>query len=228
MNRQPSTLAQLEAVLFDLDGTLLDTAQDLALSLNTLLIEKGKSELPYEHIRPMVSNGGNAMITLGFKTTQGTEEHQALFNRLLDIYAKQLTKHTQPFPGIEPLLACLDQFDLPWGIVTNKPSRFSLPIMEQLALQPACSAIVCADQVTQRKPHPESMLLACEQIGCNPLRTLYVGDHLRDIEAGRNAGMLTVAALYGYIEKEDQPASWNADFYIDHPDELIELLHTYL
>lgn len=219
---------RLTAVLFDLDGTLLDTARDLAHALNSLLREQGRSTLDYEQIRSVVSNGGNAMVSLGFGTTPETEEHQALYRRLLDIYEQQLTKYTTPFPGITALLSTLEQFELPWGVVTNKPSAYSLPIMERMKFEPPCSTIICADQVKQRKPHPESMLKACATIGCAPEQTLYVGDHQRDIDAGRNAGMLTAAALYGYIEPGDDPLSWQADFYIEHPDELTELLHSLL
>lgn len=218
----------IEAVLFDLDGTLLDTARDLAHALNTLLQQEDKPALPYDNIRRVVSNGGNAMVTLGFGTHSGTPEHETLYQRLLNIYGGQLADHTCPFPGIEALLRTLGQLQLPWGVVTNKPSAYTLPLMEQIALSPPCSAIVCSDQVEQRKPHPEAMFLACELIGCNPEQTLYVGDHLRDIEAGRNAGMRTIAALYGYIEEGDDPLDWHADHYIQHPDELTQLIHNTL
>lgn len=220
------SLQPVKAVLFDLDGTLLDTARDLAHALNTLLQQEGKAALPYDNIRRVVSNGGNAMVALGFGTLTGTPEHEALYHRLLNIYGEQLANYTRPFPGIEVLLSTLDQFQLPWGVVTNKPSAYALPLMEQISLTPPCSAIVCSDQVQQRKPHPEAMFLACEQIGCQPEQTLYVGDHLRDIEAGRNAGMQTIAALYGYIEEDDNPDDWHADHYIQHPEELTQLIHS--
>lgn len=216
----------LKAVLFDLDGTLLDTARDLANALNRLLIEEQLDPLPFETIRDVVSNGGNAMVSLGFGTDAGTDRHQKLYLRLLDLYAQDLTSHTAPFPGINALLATLDQFAIHWGVVTNKPSHYTLPIMERMALYPPCSAIVCADQVKNSKPHAEPLLKACELINCSPGQTLYVGDHQRDIEAGRRAGMKTVAALYGYIEAQDNPNQWGADYTIDHPDELTELIHT--
>ncbi len=216
----------ITTILFDLDGTLLDTAQDLAQALNRLLLEEGTAPLPYPSIREVVSNGGNAMISLGFNTRINTKRHQQLYRRLLDLYSENLTQHTMPFPGIEALLATLDQFELSWGVVTNKPSQYTLPIMQHMALSPRCSAIVCADQVKNSKPHAEPMLKACEIIGCNPQQAIYVGDHRRDIEAGHNAGMRTVAALYGYIEANDNPKEWDADYYIDHPDELTQLLHS--
>ncbi len=216
----------INTVLFDLDGTLLDTARDLANALNRLLEEEGKVPLPFETIRNVVSNGGNALVRLGFNSEIDSERHLHLYQRLLNLYEQNLTQHTVPFPGIEALLATLDQFDLSWGVVTNKPSKYTLPIMEKMALKPAFAAVVCADQVTHSKPHAEPMLKACDLIGCAPEQVIYVGDHRRDIEAGRNAGMLTVAAHYGYIETQDDPGAWGADFAIDHPDQLTEMIHT--
>lgn len=216
----------INTVLFDLDGTLLDTARDLANALNRLLEEEGMVPLPFETIRNAVSNGGNALVRLGFNSETDSERHLQLYQRLLNLYEQNLTQHTVPFPGIEALLATLDQFDLLWGVVTNKPSKYTLPIMEKMALKPAFAAVVCADQVTHSKPHAEPMLKACDLIGCAPEQVIYVGDHRRDIEAGRNAGMLTVAAHYGYIETQDDPGAWGADFAIDHPDQLTEMIHT--
>lgn len=218
----------LKAVLFDLDGTLLDTAKDLAFALNQLRAEEGKTPLDYEPIRRVVSNGGNAMVKLGFQTQPDTAEHQRLYARLLALYEQRLLHHTEPFAGIQALLSTLEQLGLTWGVVTNKPSAYSTPIMQNIGLTPAYQTLVCADQVQQRKPHPESLLLACTQLGCTPQQAIYVGDHRRDIEAGHSAGMKTVAALYGYIEEGDDPRSWHADYYIEHPDELTELLHSTL
>jgi len=216
----------LTAILFDLDGTLLDTAQDLACALNRLLIEEGRSALPYKKIRDVVSNGGNALVSLGFDTVPQSSIHQALYQRLLALYELQLTKHTQPFPGIEKLLATLPELGLSWGVVTNKPSRYTLPIIDAMQLQPPCAAIVCADQVSRSKPDPESLLRACAIIGCEPQHTLYVGDHQRDVNAGHRAGMRTVAALYGYITDQEDPQTWAADYYIRHADQLTQLLRS--
>ena len=219
---QPST--PIQAVLFDLDGTLLDTAPDLAKALNVLLVSKGKPALPETTIRKVVSNGGNAMVSLGFGTTMTDPEHKPLYLELLDIYGQDLATHTQPFEGIEELLTHIDSLNLPWGVVTNKPRAYSEPLLETIGLSPACATLVCPDDVAQRKPHPEPMFLACDSIACNPANTIYVGDHKRDIEAGQNAGMHTVAALYGYIDDNEDTNSWQADFNIGHPKELIPLL----
>jgi len=222
----PHANTPIEAVLFDLDGTLLDTALDLAKALNLLLRREGKAELPIDVIRKVVSNGGNAMVSLGFETTIGEPEHTRLYQELLAIYGNDVASQTRPFPGIESLLNHLGKLGLPWGIVTNKPRTYSEPLLEAMNLSPACAALVCPDDVTHKKPHPEPMYLACNTLNCNPARTIYVGDHQRDIEAGQNAGMLTVAALYGYIDDNEDTSSWQADHNIQQADELIALLNT--
>lgn len=220
----PQPTKPIEAVLFDLDGTLLDTARDLAKALNVLLHREGKTQLPEETIRKVVSNGGNAMVSLGFGTSTGDPEHKRLYTELLDIYGQDLASHTQPFAGIEELLKHIGSLDLPWGVVTNKPRAYSEPLINIINLSPTCAALVCPDDVEQRKPHPEPMFLACNTLDCDPSRTVYVGDHKRDIEAGQNAGMFTVAALYGYIDDGEDTSSWQADFNIDNPSQLIPLL----
>lgn len=215
----------IEAVLFDLDGTLLDTAQDLARALNRLLVREGKDELPVDDIRKVVSNGGNAMITLGFGTRMGEPKHKALYFDLLDIYGQDIASYTGPFAGMEAVLQHLGSLNLPWGVVTNKPRTYSDPLLTAINLQPGCAALVCPDDVSNKKPHPEPMYLACKILNCNPVRTIYVGDHRRDIEAGRNAGMTTVAALYGYIDDGEDTKSWQADYNIEQPEQLIPLLN---
>jgi len=219
---------KIEAVLFDLDGTLLDTAQDLARALNRLLVRKGKTELPVDDIRKVVSNGGNAMVSLGFGTRIGDPEHKTLYFDLLDIYGQDIASYTGPFEGIKDVLSHLEALNLPWGVVTNKPRAYSDPLLKAIDLQPGCAALVCPDDVKNKKPHPEPMHLACHILGCNPAHTIYVGDHRRDIEAGRNAGMITVAARYGYIDDQDDVDSWQADYNIDHAEQLIPLLNQLL
>ena len=216
----------IEAVLFDLDGTLLDTARDLANALNLLLVREGKTKRSFNDIRKVVSNGGNAMISLGFNTRIGEPEHTRLYHELLHNYGNDVAHHTCPFAGIEALLTHIDSMGLPWGVVTNKPRPFSEPLLNTINLQPAYAALVCPDDVSHRKPHPEPMYLACKILNCHPENTLYVGDHRRDIEAGRNAGMITVAALYGYVDDNEDTNSWQADYTIQQPDELIALLST--
>lgn len=218
----------IEAVLFDLDGTLLDTARDLATALNRLLLREGQAELSYETIRKVVSNGGNAMVSLAFNTSVGNPEHTRLYHELLTLYGEDVSSQTRPFPGIESLLNHIGTLGLPWGVVTNKPRSYSEPLLDAMQLNPACATLVCPDDVSNRKPHPEPMYLACKALNCHPARTVYVGDHQRDIEAGKNAGMLTVAALYGYIDDNEDTVSWQADHNIQQADELIALLNTLL
>ena len=217
-------MTDYQAVLFDLDGTLLDTAADLGGALNLLLAEQGQPTLPPDSIRPHVSNGGNALVRFGFNTEPDSDEHQALYLRLLDIYGDNLSRHTQPFAGIQPILDWLGEQRLPWGIVTNKPSRYTLPLMADLALTPAPATTICPDDVSRTKPDPEPLFLACEQIGCAPQQAIYVGDHERDIEAGRRAGMVTIAASYGYIVEDDDPTAWGADYLAADTAQLFEQL----
>ncbi len=214
----------VKAILFDLDGTLLDTAEDLGGALNLLLIDEGKAPLPFDSFRNVVSNGGNALVSLGFGTDVGSSEHAALYNRLLDFYAENLAEHTRPFNGMRNVIARINEVGMHWGVVTNKPRRFSAPLMELMEFEPPCAVLVCPDDVTHRKPHPEPMLLATTLLDCSPAQAVYVGDHLRDIEAGQAAGMHTVAASYGYIEAEDSAAAWNADYQIDQPTDLLDLI----
>ena len=219
-----ATPLSLQAVLFDLDGTLIDTAPDFAMVVNLLLENHGKTELPYSAIRETVSHGARALVTLAFDLQEGEQGFDALRQELLDLYGQYLSVNTALFPGMHELLLWLETRDIPWGIVTNKPRRYAEPIVADLLLSERCSVMVCPDDVTKTKPDPEPMLLACKQIGCEAQHTLYIGDHRRDIEAGKNAGMKTVAVNYGYIEADDPTEDWQADFYVDHADEIQVLL----
>ena len=209
-----------EAVLFDLDGTLLDTAPDFVRVVNQQLhLHHMKSADP-ERIRETVSNGAKALINLAFGIDEGDEYFVNKHNELLDLYEQSIADETVFFPGIDLFLKELELRSIPWGIVTNKPSRFTLPLLEKLQLSERCSITICPDDVSKRKPDPESLFLACEKIACNPDKTIYVGDHARDIEAGQRAGMTTIAARYGYIDKPERVEDWKADFIIDHGNEL--------
>lgn len=213
---------QIDTILFDLDGTFADTAPDLALSLNLLLKAHQRKPLQFEQIRPEVSNGAGALITLGFKLTAKDQSFESLREQLLSIYDENVCNETQLFPGMSELLLQLEQLNMPWGIVTNKPSRFTLPLMDGLDLSQRAACIISGDSTAQRKPHPEPMQLACQTIGTQAQRCLYVGDALRDIEAGRNAGMKTLVALFGYIHKDAQPENWQADGMVDTPLEILD------
>lgn len=216
----------IEAVLFDLDGTLIDTAPDFIWVLNTLRQEKGQQALPEEIIRQQVSNGARALVTLGFQLQEGEEGFEPLRDRLLELYAQHLSVRSALFEGMNEVLLELEARSIPWGIVTNKPSTYAKPLIENLTLSERCGCLICPDHVTHRKPHAEPLLKACDQLQVNAVNTLYVGDHIRDIECGRNAGSTTVAALYGYIDQDDQPHSWNADHYVDEPSQLSDLIES--
>lgn len=217
-------MGKATAIVFDLDGTLLDTARDFALILNQLLSENDRPPLPYRVIRSSVSNGANALVTLGFGTHTEDQKHQQLLQRLLTLYAENLTTQTRFFPGMAQLLKRLEQRQIPWGIVTNKPRQYTLPLLEQMSIRPPGNAIVCPEDVSRPKPDPEPMLMACRILNCHPQHTLCVGDHHRDIESGKAAGMPTVAALYGYVTTDEKPREWLADHYIKKVTELDALL----
>ena len=211
-------------VLFDLDGTLADTAPDLAYALNQTLIRQGQPELPFRSIRPHVSHGGLALIRLGFGLGPDDPGFDALRQEFLDLYLANLTRETRLFPGMEEVLSRLEGAAIPWGVVTNKPSWLTDPLMRQLALDERAVAIVSGDTTDNRKPHPGPILYACEQAAVEPEATLYVGDAQRDIEAGRRAGATTLAALFGYIGEQDRPREWGADGCLETPQDLLPWL----
>lgn len=217
-------MEQLDAVLFDLDGTLIDTAPDFIRVLNQLRNEKGLNNLPNEQIRAQVSNGARAMVELGFGLKEGEEGFEPLRERFLDLYLAGLAVDTELFPGLDELLLKLEAQQIPWGIVTNKPHRYTEPLLDQLGLAERCAVSICPDHVTQRKPHPEPIFKACDIVNAKPENTIYVGDHLRDIESGNNAGNLTVAVSWGYIPEDQHPNQWNADYVFDNAKELEKLV----
>ncbi|MCH8846523.1 MAG: HAD-IA family hydrolase [Proteobacteria bacterium] len=214
----------ISSVFFDLDGTLADTAPDLAAALNQILQEQNKPALPLESIRPAVSLGGNAMIKLAFSMEEDDPEFDELRQRFLEIYHQRLHQDTHVFPGIGKALDYIEANNMIWGVVTNKPEWLTHPVMEQLNLTQRTACIVSGDTTEFRKPHPGPMLYACELAKCVPETSLYVGDALRDIEAGRAAGMKTLIADYGYIAKDENPETWNADGSISEPEEIIDWL----
>lgn len=215
---QPST------VLFDLDGTLIDTAPDFILCLNQLRQQHGLPNLPADDIRPSVSNGARAMIRVGFGLEPEHPDYLARHTAFLDLYEAGVAIETRLFEGMDTLLQSLEARNIPWGIVTNKPARFASPLIQALGLAERCASLICPDHVTQRKPDPEPLFLACQQIGADPARAIYVGDHERDIEAGRNAGMKTIAVRYGYIEAPEAVDLWQADIVANTVTDLAKLL----
>ena len=211
-------------MLFDLDGTLIDTAPDFIRCLNQLRQQHGMPALPAEQIRRSVSNGARAMIRVGFGLEPEHEGYPEKHTAFLDLYELGVAVETTLFPGMDVLLSSLESRGIPWGIVTNKPARFAVPLIEALDLAQRCAALICPDHVAERKPHPESLLLACRQIQVEPIKSVYVGDHERDIEAGRNAGMHTIAVRYGYIEQPETVDLWQADRIADTVSDLTKLL----
>lgn len=215
-----------EAVFFDLDGTLADTAPDLIGILHRLQAERGLPGTPFEQLRPMVSNGVRGLLGIGFGLTPDMADYPPLAKRFLDLYADALCVETQLFAGMAELLDALDTHGIAWGVVTNKAERFARPIIETLGLAQRSRCIVGGDTAARAKPHPDPLLHACQVSGTNPLDCLYVGDDIRDITAGRAAGMKTVAAAYGYLGNGVAIQAWEADVIIQHPLEILPLLST--
>ncbi|MDT8388339.1 MAG: phosphoglycolate phosphatase [Thiogranum sp.] len=215
---------RFDTVLFDLDGTLLDTAPDLANALNAVLESNGRAPLPFERIRPVVSNGGAALIQLGFGLDATHVDFPPLRQQFLDHYQQHLAEHTRLFPGMEDVLLHIETQGLTWGVVTNKPAWLTDPLLEALQLDKRAAGIVSGDTVKQCKPHPAPLLHACKLIGSTPQRCLFVGDALRDIQAGLSARMSTLVALFGYIVEADCPESWGADALIETPQEILPWL----
>ena len=216
--------ASIKTVLFDLDGTLADTAPDLAYALNQTLEKNDRQTLPFEKIRPVVSHGGVALIKLGFSIEPDHLEFETLRQQLLHVYINNIANKTTLFDGMHELLQELEQRNILWGVVTNKPSWLTDPLMDALHLSERAACIVSGDTLNERKPHPAPVLYACEQAGSQPYECLYVGDAQRDIEAGNRAGLKTLAALFGYIEENDDPTLWQADALINSPLEVLNWL----
>ncbi len=217
--------SEIHTILFDLDGTLADTAPDLAYALNQTLKDFGHEPLSFERIRPVVSHGGMALIRLGFGIEPEHPDFEPRRQHLLKIYRQNIARHTTLFDGMERLLDEIESRGMNWGVVTNKPAWLTEPLMEALGLNARAATIVSGDTLPERKPHPAPMLLACEQAGSEAQHCLYIGDAERDIEAGRNAGMRTLIAAFGYIDVDDEPESWGADALIDSPLEIIAYLN---
>lgn len=216
------------AILFDLDGTLVDTAPDLANALNYLLETEGERPLPFEQIRPHATHGTVALIKIGFDIDDRDPRFQRFRQTILDRYLEHIADESVLFEGLEPLLEQLEHNGQPWGVVTNKPAFLTQPLLEQLNLWERAAVVVSGDTLKQSKPDPAPLLYACEQIDSDPLASIYIGDAERDITAGRAAGMHTITAHYGYIGDNDVPANWGADSEVTHASQLSELINKIL
>ena len=202
-----------QAVLFDLDGTLVDTARDFESALSALCAQEGRPVPGAEAIRASVSDGARALVRLAFGPATDEQRVERLRERLLERYAERLARQSRPFPGVPELLKRLAGARLRWGVATNKPRRYAAPLLAALALRPG--ALVCPEDVERGKPHPDALRLACERLACPPRRAVYIGDHRRDMEAARVAGLASVAAGYGYLRPDDDPGEWPADHRVD-------------
>jgi 2-phosphoglycolate phosphatase len=214
----------IRTVLFDLDGTLLDTAPDLADALNAVLIENQRPPLPFGEIRGVVSHGAMALVRLGFALEESHPDFQPLRRRLLAHYRDNIARRTRPFRGMDEVLDALEQRGYPWGVVTNKPGWLTEPLLKTLGLYARAACVVSGDTLGTRKPHPAPLLHACALTGSRPEHCVYVGDAERDVEAGRNAGMRTLVALFGYFQGHERPQDWPADDHIHSPQELLDWL----
>jgi N-acetyl-D-muramate 6-phosphate phosphatase len=214
----------IDNVLFDLDGTLADTAPDLANALNAIRLKHDLDKLPLELISPTVSLGGNAMIKLAFDLEEGEPGFDEIREQFLNHYLENIAAETRLFDGMEKVLDSLENNNKTWGIVTNKSAWLTMPLLEALSLDTRAACVISGDTLEQRKPHPAPILHACELIQSEPASTIYIGDAQRDIEAGRRAGTKTLIALYGYIDKDEDPNSWDADAMVSSPHEINDKL----
>lgn len=212
----------IKAVLFDLDGTLIDTAPDMGGALNNLLIEEDLDPIPLESLRPYVSQGGLVLTRLGFEGKVPEAEIEPLRQRFLQHYRDIVAENSRLFDGYEDILAEIENRAMPWGIVTNKPEWLTHPLLEQLRLAQRCAVVIGGDTLQNRKPHPQPLQVAAERLGIACADCIYVGDDERDIIAGKAANMKTLVAAYGYIEDAGAIEGWNADGIIDSPADLLQ------
>ncbi len=216
----------IECVLFDLDGTLIDTAPDFFKAVNALTDEEGRSGITRTAIDQTVSDGARALVKLAFSISENDTDFDRLNQRLLDLYHAQLMRtESVLYPGLEILLEELAAAKIPWGIVTNKPEKYSLSLLQQMDLLERCGVLVCPDHVTDRKPHPEPIVKAMHDLNVSAERTVYLGDHIRDIQAAKSADVIAIAASYGYLPADAKVEEWCADFILRESDQLIPLLN---
>ena len=215
----------IECVLFDLDGTLVDTAPDFVEVVNRLLNKYNKPSMDPVLICRTISDGARSLVKLAFEIDESDEKFLRFNSELLTLYESKLeTTQSVLYPGLSRLLTNLDESEIPWGVVTNKPWKYSKKLLVQMNLFDRCSALVCPDHVTNRKPNPEPILLACKQLCCAIEKTVYIGDHLRDIQAAKSAGAIAVAAAYGYLRPDTTIDEWQADFVVKGSNQIEKLL----
>jgi N-acetyl-D-muramate 6-phosphate phosphatase len=215
---------KLRAILFDLDGTLADTAPDLGYALNSQRLARGLPELPIGELRKQASSGARGLLETGFGIRPGDAGYLEMRDEFLDIYEKNLSRSSAPFPGIPALLNLIEKKGLVWGIVTNKAERFTLPLLRALDLLDRAACVVCGDTTPHAKPHPAPMLEAMSITGTNASQCLYIGDDERDVQAAHAADMQAVVVRYGYLGNATPPEQWGANLIVDSPAELGSIL----
>lgn len=220
------SFADVDAVLFDLDGTLIDSAPDLGAAADRMRVARGLPSLPLDDYRPMAGAGARGMLGIAFGIAPDHADFQSLREEFFRNYEAAMTERTVIFAGVEDLISRLRAAGIAWGVVTNKQMRFTEPLTRQMALFESAAAIVSGDSTPHAKPHPAPLLEAARRMGKAPERCIYVGDDERDIVAGKAAGMHTVAATYGYLGAVGDVSAWQAHARIDHPLELVRLIPT--
>ncbi len=215
-------ISSLRCILFDLDGTLLDTAPDLIWALNTVLGDEGFEPINAAKIKPLISKGAVGMMQYSLGERSRDVNCSQMVDNMVDIYQQHIADNTQLFEGMETVLYALEQRGLKWGIVTNKRARFTEPLLQALNLFDRPGCIISGDTTNNSKPHPEPMLEACKRIKSKPAECIYIGDAERDIEAGIRAGMSTLAATYGYLADDDTPEAWGACGLLHTPTDILQ------
>ena len=217
-------LKNIRAVLFDLDGTLIDSAPDLGAAADKMRTDRGMPSLPYELYRPWAGAGARGMLKVAFDMTPEHQDFMAMREEFFANYEAAMTVRTDVFEGVEDVIEHIQLRQMPWGVVTNKMARFTDPLTQAMPLFTSAAAIVSGDTTPYAKPHPAPLFEAAKRLGVPPEVCLYVGDDERDIVAGREAGMITVAASYGYLGEKADINSWGADLHVDSPNKLLQLL----
>ena len=213
----------MRAILFDLDGTFADTAPDLSRALNTMRMRRDLPPLPVEATRPVTSTGARGLLSVGFGIKPDHPDYTAMRAEFLELYAKDLCRETRVFPGIPELLSHIENRSWKWGIVTNKAEGLAKPLIALLGLSARCGCVIGGDTTAHTKPHPDPLFAACRVMDVKPAHCTYVGDDKRDVEAGRAAGMKTIAVRYGYLNG-GEPDTWGADAVVDCPQDAIPYL----
>lgn len=213
-----------QLILFDLDGTLVDTAPDLGHALNMQLERHGKPALTMDEIRPVASHGSKGLLALGFGLTPGHADFDKMRTEYLSLYDEVFTRSPVLFDGMTQVLNDIERRNLRWGIVTNKPRRFTEPLVKAMGLYDRAATVICGDDATKPKPSPETLFMACAQAKVTISDAIYIGDAERDIQAGQAAGMKTVVAMYGYLDASDHPESWSADYFVQQPLDILKLI----